>query len=114
MAVELAGAIDDVQRMKKQTLAEQFGGKPSNQFVTELKGSTLFQFNWSELLSAAPTALSLMGSCWIAAAAPKAEQIDMTDSVPVGGFKYLTNNKRPTLRSCLVDGKLAILTLGTG
>ena len=110
MATEIAGAMDDVQRMKAQALKEQYGGKQSNQFVTEMKGSTLFQFNWSELLSAAPTALSLMGWCWIAAAAPKAEQIDMTDSVPVGGFKFLTNTKRPTLRSCLVDGMYYFLS----
>ena len=106
MAAEQIAALADIQQIQKRTLKEQYGGLQSNQFVAEMKGSTLFQFDWSELLSAAPTTLSLMGSCWLAAAAPKAEQIVMTDSVPAGGFKYLTNRRAPTLRSCLVDGEL--------
>jgi hypothetical protein len=105
--------IDDVRRMQMNTVKSEYGGKMSNQFVAELKGSTLFQFNWSELLSAAPTALSLMGGCWLAASNPKAEKIFLTNSVPTGGFKYLTNRKEPTLRSCLVDGVYTILLVNS-
>ena len=105
MATEQQNALVAVQELQKKTVADEYG-KQSNQFVTEMKSSTLFQFNWGELLSAAPTALSLMGSCWIAAAAPAADKISMKSSVPLGGFKTLTNRKDPTLRSCLVDGKL--------
>ncbi|KAF2853718.1 hypothetical protein T440DRAFT_287057 [Plenodomus tracheiphilus IPT5] len=100
MATDL---ISDVRKMQLDTVKAEYGGKMSNQFVAELKGSTLFQFNWSELLSAAPTALSLMGGCWLAASDPKAEKIFLTNSVPTKGFTYLTNRKDPTLRSCLVD-----------
>ncbi|KAI0206632.1 hypothetical protein F4808DRAFT_466642 [Astrocystis sublimbata] len=100
-------ALDDVSRIQKQALQEQYAGKMSNQFVDELKGSTLFQFSWGELLSAAPTALSLMGACWLAAASPAAEKISMSEVVPIvngrQGFVYLTNVKNPTLRGCLVD-----------
>lgn len=95
--------ISNVRKMQMDTVKAGYEGKMSNQFVAELKGSTLFQFNWSELLSAAPTALSLMGGCWLAASDPKAEKIFLTHSVPTKGFTYLTNRKDPTLRSCLVD-----------
>jgi hypothetical protein len=95
--------LKDVQKVQ-QDAAIEYSGKMSNQFVAEMKGSTLFQFNWGELLAAAPTALSLMGGCWLAAADPKADKISMVDSMPSKGFVYLTNMRSPTLRSCLVDG----------
>ncbi|KAI1342876.1 hypothetical protein F5Y15DRAFT_371283 [Xylariaceae sp. FL0016] len=100
-------ALQDVAQIQKQALKEQYAGKMSNQFVDELKASTLFQFSWGELLSAAPTALSLMGACWLAAANPAAEKISMAEVVPVingkQAFVHLTNVKNPTLRGCLVD-----------
>ena len=105
MVTDQQNALVAVQELQKKTVADEYGMQ-SNQFVTEMKSSALFQFSWGELLSAAPTALSLMGACWIAAAAPAADKISMKSSVPLGGFKTLTNRKDPTLRSCLVDGKL--------
>jgi hypothetical protein len=96
--------IDEIAQIKKESMEAQHG-TAGNQFVDELKSSTLFQFNWGELLSAAPTALSLMGSCWVAASAPIADQISMTKAVPIGGFKYIVNQNSPTLRSILVIGK---------
>ena len=99
-----SAAFQDVQRIQSSVLKSDYEGKLSNQFVDELKCSTLFQADWSELISAAPTALALMGSLWIAAADPKAEKISMVKSMPTGGFKYITNRAEPTLRSCLVDG----------
>lgn len=95
----------DVERVQSQQLKSQYGGKLSNQFVDELKSSTMFQYDWSELIGAAPTALALMGSLWIAAADPKADKISMVKSMPTGGFKHIPNRSEPTLRSCLVDGK---------
>lgn len=99
-----ADALTELTQLKKKTLADEYGGNQANQFVSDMKASTLFQFNWGELLSAAPTALSLTGACWIAASAPVADQIRMTKSVPVGGFKFIVNRSDPTLRSILVDG----------
>lgn len=96
--------LDQIKQLQQKTIADEYGGKQSNQFVTELKSSTMFQFNWGELLSAAPTALSLMGSCWVAAANPVADAITMKAAVPTGGFKYIVNRSDPTLRSILVDG----------
>lgn len=95
--------LKDIQKVQDAAKAE-YGGKMSNQFVAEMKGSTLFQFNWGELLAAAPTALSLMGGCWLAASDPKADKISLADSMPSKGFVYLTNMHSPTLRSYLVDG----------
>lgn len=99
-----ADAVQSIAAVEKRVITEQYGGKLSNKFIDELKGATLFQFDWGELLSAAPTALSFMGSCWLAAANPTAEMISLADVVPEGGFKYMTNLKNPTLRACLVDG----------
>ena len=98
--------LAEVSSLKKKTLADEYGGLQTNQFISDLKASALFKFNWGELLSAAPTALTLMGSCWVAASSPVADRIVMTKSVPVGGFKYIVNRNEPTLRSILVDGEL--------
>lgn len=98
-------AVTLIAQEQQRIIKQDYGGVPSNRFVSDVKQSALFQFNWGELLSAAPTALSLMGSCWIAASAPVADQIVLTKAVPVGGFKYITNRSEPTLRSCLVDGR---------
>jgi hypothetical protein len=105
MATSQLEALQKIKDIQSQALKEEYGGKASNQFIKETKNSALFQCNWGELLSAAPTALSLMGSCWIAASQEKAEQIMLGDSRPQGGFKYLSNREKPTLRACLVDGK---------
>jgi hypothetical protein len=101
MASDALQRIDDIQASTTKT----HYGKLSNRFVDELKGSTLFQHNWGELLSAAPTALSLMGACWVAASNATAEKISLKDSRPVGGFKYISDVANPTLRACLVSGK---------
>ncbi|PWY81721.1 hypothetical protein BO94DRAFT_601757 [Aspergillus sclerotioniger CBS 115572] len=97
-----AQVLGDIDRVRKDELQE-YGGKESIQFVEGVKASALFQCNWGELLAAAPTALSLMGSCWIAASNPIADRISLADAVPTGGFKHLTNRMNPTLRACLVD-----------
>lgn len=104
MATSQQQALQEIEQQKK-TLTQEYGGKMSNQFVAELKSSTLFQFNWGELLAAAPTALSLMGACYVAAANDTAEKISLSEAVPTGGFKYLTDRPNPTLRAALVDGK---------
>ncbi|QYT01020.1 hypothetical protein H0G86_008076 [Trichoderma simmonsii] len=98
-----ADAIQSIAAAEQRVLTEEYGGKLSNKFIDELKAATLFQFDWGELLNAAPTALYFMGSCWLAAANPTAEMISLADVVPEGGFKYMTNLRNPTLRACLVD-----------
>ncbi|TFB06750.1 hypothetical protein CCMA1212_000351 [Trichoderma ghanense] len=98
-----ADAIQSIAAAEKRVMTEEYGGKLSNMFVEELKSATLFKTNWGELLSAAPTALYFMGSCWLAAANPMAEMISLADVMPEKGFTYMTNIKKPTLRACLVD-----------
>ncbi|KAK4035464.1 hypothetical protein C8A01DRAFT_38092 [Parachaetomium inaequale] len=100
-----SGALQRIDQIQSASTQAEYG-KLSSRFVDELKGSTLFQHNWGELLGAAPTALSLMGSCWLAASNATAEKISLADSKPVGGFKYMTDVPSPTLRSCLVDGNV--------
>ncbi|KAH6613654.1 hypothetical protein B0J18DRAFT_469994 [Chaetomium sp. MPI-SDFR-AT-0129] len=95
-------ALQRLDQIQAASAKEQYG-KVSEQFVSELKGATLFQHDWGGLLGAAPTALSLMGACWLAASNPTAEKISLAKSKPVDGFKYMTNSINPTLRACLVD-----------
>ena len=104
MAAEVQQKVEEIQR---NNLNREYGGKASNEFVEQLKASTLFQFDWSELLCAAPAALSTFGDCWIAASVPIADQVSMKISMPTNGFNHLTKRANPSLRSCLVDGKLS-------
>ena len=90
--------------MNQKALKESSGNQ-ANAFVSEMKASALFQFDWGELLSAALTALALTGSCWVAASSDAADAIKMGRSVPTGGFKFIPNRPEPTLRSILVDGE---------
>jgi hypothetical protein len=62
----------------------------------------LFQYNWADLLSAAPTALSLLGACHVASSSQEAAAISLGDSMPQGGWKYLQVAQKPTLKACLV------------
>ena len=96
-------ALEEVLNITTRNLKENYGGKKSNQFVEEVKSLSLSQLHWGELVSIAPTALSLLGSCWIAAAAPAAEKISLKR--PEGGFVYLTDRRELTLRTGIVDGK---------
>ncbi|KAL8924494.1 MAG: hypothetical protein Q9172_002659 [Xanthocarpia lactea] len=43
-----------------------------------------------------------MGACWIAASQEKADAISLTGARPDGGWKFLNNYGKPTLRSCLI------------
>jgi hypothetical protein len=94
-------ALATIEVKKKDALAQEFGGKLSNKFVDEVRDSDLFKCDWGELISAAPTALSLMGACWIAASSPGAE-VNMQDVVPKGGFKYLLIEDEQLESSCLL------------
>lgn len=104
MATKQLQALADVQDEQKKILQREYQGKMSNQFVAEMKSSTLFRCDWGELLSAAPTALSLMGACWIAASQEKADAISLAGARPLSGWTHLKKYDSPTLRSCLVDG----------
>lgn len=71
----------DLQMKSTQT------DKAQTDFVTTIKNSALFSLNWDELLCAAPMALSLLGSCMVAASSDAAIRTQLKP--PRGGFKYL-------------------------
>lgn len=85
----MADALVKLEEAEAQRLKVEYAGKAGTRFVNEVKESLLFQFNWSELLSAAPTAISLLGSCHVAAASDEAAAISLADSRPEKGWQYL-------------------------
>ncbi|KAM5521692.1 hypothetical protein FOXYSP1_15583 [Fusarium oxysporum f. sp. phaseoli] len=103
MATAQLSALQDIEATQKSLRMSQYGGRMSNQFVDEVKGAALFQFNWGELLGAAPTAIAMMCACYVAASNEEAKKISLKDSVPTNGFQYLTNRRDPTLRASLLD-----------
>ncbi|KAH7239987.1 uncharacterized protein BKA55DRAFT_519951 [Fusarium redolens] len=103
MATAQLSALQDIEAAQKSLRLSQYGGRMSNQFVDEVKGAALFQFNWGELLGAAPTAISMMCACYVAASNEEAKKISLKDSMPTNGFQYLINRPDPTLRASLLD-----------
>lgn len=57
-------------------------------FMKDIKNSVLFQYDWAEILSAAPISMSLIGACYIAASA-SAVTISFEDARGRDGFQYL-------------------------
>ena len=57
------------------------------QFVQETKMSAYLSYNWDELLTAAPIAISLLATCIMAASPQHAERIKLER--PSGGWKYV-------------------------
>lgn len=84
-----ADALSKVEAAQQAVLRKTHAGKAGAQFTQEVKESLLFQYNWNELLSAASTAITLVGACHVAAASPEATAISLADAAPAGGFKYL-------------------------
>lgn len=82
-------ALSKVEAAQQAVLKKTHGGKAGAQFTQEVKESLLFQYKWNELLAAAPTSITLVGACHVAAASPEAAVISLSDPVPQGGFKYL-------------------------
>ena len=81
--------LEMVEAAQQVLLKKTYCGKAGVQFNQEVRESLLFQYNWNELLLAAPTAINLIGACHVAAASPEAAAISLEDAVPRGGFKYL-------------------------
>ncbi|GAB1206125.1 hypothetical protein APSETT445_004806 [Aspergillus pseudonomiae] len=76
----------------------------TKEYIEDVKNSLLFQpgFDWSNLLSAAPISVSLLGSLFVASTIPDAT--DITIIAPKGGFKYLENfDSNVALNACLVQ-----------
>lgn len=84
MAVVIANTdIAALQRAEEK----RYQGNAALAFAKDVKNSLLFKYDWSELLSAAPLCISLMGSCYVAATTEKAYSIEL--SKPQNGFQYI-------------------------
>jgi hypothetical protein len=81
--------LAEIAQREDDRLKKQGNGKAQIAFARDVKNSLLFQYDWAELLSAAPLALSLMGSCYVAASSPKAQGISLKDAMPQGGFQHI-------------------------
>lgn len=97
-----ADILAQLEKANKDRLKSEYAGKEGTRFTTEVKESMLFQYNWADLLSAAPTALSLLGACHVASSSQEAAAINLGSAMPRGGWKYLQVAEKPTLKACLV------------
>jgi hypothetical protein len=88
-AESAAKQLTQIKQREEQRLVEQGNGKAQVAFARDVKNSLLFQYDWADLLSAAPLALSLMGSCYVAATSPLAHAISLEDAMPKDGFKHI-------------------------
>ncbi|KAJ6028830.1 hypothetical protein N7540_004406 [Penicillium herquei] len=89
----LAG-IEKLQKIRQTSV---------DNFVKHVKARSLFQpsFNWGDILSAAPVAISLMGNLFVAATIPDATRITIIPKE--GGFQFLPRFGEDTaLNACLV------------
>jgi hypothetical protein len=102
MALSNIEALAQLEKANQERLKKEYDGKVGTKFVTEVRESMLFQYNWADLLSAAPTALSLLGACHIASSSQEASAIILGSAMPNGGWKYLRVAEKPTLKACLV------------
>jgi hypothetical protein len=102
MALTTTKAAADLAALQKsndERLVKQGNGKAATAFAKDVKQSLLFQYDWAELLSAAPLCLSLMGSCYVAATSPKAQGITLKECEPKGGFKFI----RLAIHQCSIE-----------
>lgn len=102
MSLNRAEALAELERSNQARLKKEYDGKAGTKFVTEVRESMLFQYNWADLLSAAPTALSLLGACHVASSSQEAAAINLGSAMPNGGWAYLKVAAKPTLKACLV------------
>ncbi|KAM0345796.1 hypothetical protein ACHAPU_006149 [Fusarium lateritium] len=103
MSMNQIEALAELEKANQDRLKKEYSGKAGTKFVTEVRESMLFQCNWADLLSAAPTALSLLGACHVASASEEASAIRLGGNcMPKGGWQHLKVAESPTLKACLV------------
>ncbi|KAJ4348639.1 uncharacterized protein N0V89_010017 [Didymosphaeria variabile] len=110
MALNQADALAELERANQQRLKNEFSGKAGTKFVAEVRESMLFQYNWADLLSAAPTALSLLGACHVASSSQEAAAISLGSAMPQGGWKHMQVAQKPTLKACTAGDLTEIVT----
>lgn len=92
MTLATSQASEELQALQKRNddrLVQQGGGNAATAFAKDVKQSLLFQYDWGELLSAAPICLSLMGACYVASSSPKANGMSLEECRPPQGFEFI-------------------------
>jgi hypothetical protein len=102
MTANKVDALAQLERANQERLKKEYDGKAGTKFVTEVRESMLFQYNWADLLSAAPTALSLLGACHVASSSSEASAINLGSAMPKNGWQHMQVASKPTLKACLV------------
>ncbi|KAI9655261.1 MAG: hypothetical protein M1829_000674 [Trizodia sp. TS-e1964] len=102
MSLNQSEALAALNKANQDRLKKEYDGKAGSKFVTEVRESMLFQYNWADLLSSAPTALSLLGACHVASSSPEASAISLGSAMPKGGWQHLKVAEKPTLKACLI------------
>lgn len=70
--INMSSQLEDYQHLK------DLEAQPTAaQFSQEISDSLIVQYNWGDLLSAAPLALSFVGTCQLVASAPAASGIKL-------------------------------------
>ena len=64
---------DAITKLQRDPKLVKLASSTAADFVTTVKGSVLFQYNWDEILSTAPMTLSTLGSCFVAATTTEAQ-----------------------------------------
>ncbi|KAK1777277.1 hypothetical protein QBC45DRAFT_417155 [Copromyces sp. CBS 386.78] len=85
----------------------------SSQVIDEMKSSLIFQFNWAELLQAAPTAISCMGACFVASSSPNAN-IQLEPPKPKGFDHLRFGSVQANLVECGNMGRMAFIAAEKG
>lgn len=92
MTLATSQASEELQALQKRNddrLVQQGGGNAATAFAKDVKQSLLFQYDWGELLSAAPICLSLMNACYVASSSPKANGMSLEECRPPQGFEFI-------------------------
>jgi hypothetical protein len=84
MAYDQANALAEIENANQRRLKKEYSGKAGTKFVTEVRESMLYRYNWADLLSAAPTALSLLGACFLVSSSQEASAISLGSAIPPG------------------------------
>ncbi|KAK3505269.1 hypothetical protein B0T13DRAFT_485904 [Neurospora crassa] len=85
----------------------------SSQVINEMKSSLIFQFDWAQLLQAAPTSISCMGACFVASSSPNA--VVHLEPPKDKGFQYLKyTSVQANLVECGNMGRMAFIAAENG
>ncbi|KAK7698786.1 hypothetical protein SLS64_012268 [Diaporthe eres] len=87
-----------VAKAKDQQIRQSAIATAGPEFVESVGNSQLFRLDWDQLLCAAPTSVSILGACILAANSETARTITLTSSdKPLKGFRSIS------LNGCLIE-----------